>query len=167
MSELIEINKIKLDSGTQSRERICNETVQEYVSLMLADEILPPINVMTDGSSYYIYDGFHRCLAAVKNKYTSIRAIIEKGTMLDAKRKSWSVNDKHGLKRSNADKRKIISDIALDAEYSQYSSRDLSIITKISHTFIAKVRAELKNKEKERAPKEIKTNKSDLLITQN
>ncbi len=89
---------------------------------------------------YYLVDGFHRVEAAKQAGITELPFIEKSGTYREALLFSLSVNSTHGLRRSNADKRKAVMTLLQDSEWSQWSDRVIAKQCKVSHTFVAKLR---------------------------
>lgn len=81
---MLEVAKIKLDGGTQTRVGITEEIVASYAERMEEGDKFPPVVVYFDGTYYYLADGFHRVLAAQRLRFRDIEAAIHKGTRLDA-----------------------------------------------------------------------------------
>lgn len=104
----INIAAIRLDGDTQSRAEINNEAVVEYVDAIKDGAEFPPIVVFFDGATYWLGDGFHRVHAFRTAGRVSINAEVRDGTQADAQLFSYSANKGHGLRRSNADKRKAV-----------------------------------------------------------
>ena len=67
-----------------------------------------------DGTDYWLADGFHRFWAAKEAGLTEIYEEIHPGTLRDAILFSLSANSKHGLRRTNADKRKAVQTLLDD-----------------------------------------------------
>ena len=107
MQELL-IEKILTDSDVQSRERISDEYVEELADLIKAGKKLPPVDVYSDGEEMWAADGFHRIHAHLKANKRTIRCDIHKGTKIDAMLASCAANQAHGLRRTNADKRRAV-----------------------------------------------------------
>lgn len=104
----INLAAIRLDGETQSRAEINNEAVAEYVEAIKDGAVFPPIVVFFDGATYWLGDGFHRVHAFRTAGRASINADVRNGTQADAQLFSYSANTVHGLRRSNADKRKAV-----------------------------------------------------------
>lgn len=104
----INLAAIRLDGETQSRAEINNEAVAEYVEAIKDGAVFPPIVVFFDGATYWLGDGFHRVHAFRTAGRASINADVRDGTQADAQLFSYSANTGHGLRRSNADKRKAV-----------------------------------------------------------
>lgn len=157
----LDLSKIRMDGGTQPRTSIDEATVADYADVYAAIgeyDAMPAVDVMFDGTAYWLWDGFHRCLAATRAGRTDIDADVRNGTQRDAILASVSANARHGLRRSNADKRKAARMLLEDAEWSKWSSRAIAERTGTSHTFVDNLREEL-------APKKVPAKKVATVAT--
>ena len=105
------LNAINTDGGTQPRAVLDAERVAQYAVAYRAGEPLPPVRVVHDGDTYWLYDGYHRCAAAEDAGLDSVPAEVTQGTLADAQWLSYAANREHdasGLYRSNADKRRAV-----------------------------------------------------------
>lgn len=110
-TETLSIDLIRLDGGSQARIKSSEETIESYAELIDASNgvwPLGPVDVFHDGSDYFLGDGFHRTLAALRLNRASMPCRIHKGTAKDAKIFGMTANDKHGLRMSQADKRACV-----------------------------------------------------------
>ena len=139
----INIKTIRTDGGTQSRVEINNEIVTEYAEAIKAGAEFPAVVVFNDGVDNWLADGFHRFHAHNQAGKTSISADIHQGTARDAVLFSFGANGTHGLKRSNADKRKAVATMLSDAEWAKWSSNAIAKACCVSHTFVDSVRLSL------------------------
>lgn len=139
----INIQAIVIDKGTQSREKISEETVTDYAEAMEAGDQFPPITVFHDGVDYYLADGFHRLHATQRLGKTSIQADVKTGTLRDAILYSLGANDKHGLRRSNADKRKGVRTLLDDFEWGELTVNEMARICRVSPQLVMAVKAEM------------------------
>ena len=112
-----------------------------FRSAMKGGSNFPPVLVFDDGEKLILADGFHRHAAAVKEGRGHILAEIRKGTRSDAVRAALSANSHHGLRLSNADKRRCVR-LALE-EFGKLSDRQVADVCGISHPFVGKVRRQL------------------------
>lgn len=160
-----EIKSVKLEKiqikGTQTRVSIDKETVKKYAAEMKGDDqtpaaVFPPIVLFFDGTEYHLGDGFHRYLASEKCEFKDIQAEVRPGTADDALTYSLGANSTHGLPRTNEDKRNCAV-IALK-HHPDLSDRLIADMTKLSNTYIGKVRKEI---EPPPAPIEKKTENVD------
>jgi uncharacterized ParB-like nuclease family protein len=140
---MIELSKLRIDAGTQSRCAISEDTVSQYAEALEQGDDLPPIMVFFDGLDYYIGDGFHRYHAHKRIGREFIDCNTASGTVRDAIRYSLQANTTHGLPRSNADKRKAVLTALNDPEWSEMSLRDIADLCRVTHPFVLKVKREL------------------------
>ena len=134
------VEKIRIDCGTQSREKIDQQVVSDYAVALKEGAKFPAVVVFHDGLDYYLADGFHRYLSHVQAGRTEIEAEVKNGTLRDAILYSLSANDSHGLRRTNADKRKSVMTLLEDDEWKQWSSSEIARACKVSHVFVIKLR---------------------------
>lgn len=136
----VKIDKISIDGGTQPREDIDEEIVSEYANGMIEGDKFPPVVLFNDGAKYWLADGFHRYHASKKIGYLEIEAEVKSGTKRDAVLYSVSANAKHGLRRTNADKRKAVMTLLEDEEWSQWSDSEIARRCAVNHKTVAKYR---------------------------
>jgi hypothetical protein len=139
----LNINNIRIDAGTQSREAINEDVVKDYAEQMAEGAEFPAIEVMFDGVENYLTDGFHRYHAYRKNGKASVIADVTNGTLRDAKLASYGANGTHGLRPSNADKRKAVMAMLDDMEYSGWSNVEIAEHCSVSRVYVANLRKEL------------------------
>ena len=147
MIKSVNIKAIRIDGGTQSREKLDQVVVSEYAELFKEGVEFPPISVVHDGSDYYLADGFHRLLAAQHAGKASINCDVITGTLRDAVLYSLSANYNHGLRRTIEDKRKAVMTMLEDIEWSEWSDREIARQCHVSHPFVTKLRAAMKKPE--------------------
>jgi len=138
----LEIESIRIDGGTQPREKIVQALVKEYAREMKAGAEFPPVVVFFDGANYWLADGFHRLEAVNLNGWDSIDVDVHQGTRRDAVLCSVSANTEHGQRRSNSDKRRAVMTLLNDAEWQGWSSRKIGRTCRVSHTYVDKLRPE-------------------------
>jgi ParB-like chromosome segregation protein Spo0J len=131
---------IHIDGGTQSRVKISKKVVSEYAEAIQAGTDFPPVVVFNDDADYWLADGFHRFHAHSKAGKTSIPALVQSGTARDAILYSLSANWTHGLRRTNADKRKAVQTLLDDSEWAGWSSREIAELCGVTHPFVASIR---------------------------
>ncbi len=133
---MIELTKLRLDGGTQPRAALDPATIDEYAEAYRAGAQFPPVIVFYDGEHYWLADGYHRVEAARLAGRTEIYEDITPGSKRDAILFSLSANARHGLKRSNVDKRRAVETLLADPEWSTWSSREIAKACAVSHTFV-------------------------------
>ena len=139
----LNLNSIIIDKGTQSRAAISEDTVTDYAEAMQAGDQFPPITVFHDGVDYYLADGFHRLHAAKRLHKASIQADVRTGTLRDAILYSLGANRDHGLRRTNADKRKCVQTLLEDFEWGELSVNEMARICGVSPQLVSAVKAEM------------------------
>lgn len=107
MIESLKIADVKTE-GMQTRAAMSEDVVAEYAESMKAGTQFPPIVVFDDGEFYWLADGFHRLEAATRAGSKKIEADIREGERHDALRYALSSNTGHGLRRTNADKKRAV-----------------------------------------------------------
>jgi hypothetical protein len=140
----VSIDSIRIDGGTQTRELINETAVAQYTEDLLNGCIFPPIEIFDDGVHKWLVDGFHRLFAHKRADYKEIGVNVHQGTLRDAQFYALGVNDKHGLQRTNADKRKAVKIALDDLEWQDLSDIKLGKICNVSPTFVAKCKKEAK-----------------------
>lgn len=139
----INIKLIRRDGGTQPRAAINHLTVAEYLEDMKEGAEFPPVTLFYDGTDYWLADGFHRVEAAFGAGLTQIAASVKQGTRRDAILYSVGANSSHGLRRTNADKKRVILTLLDDSEWKQWSDREIAKHCKVDHKTVGKIRASL------------------------
>lgn len=105
----LKVKDITLDRDMQPRVSITQEAVDEYRERMEDGETFPPISVVKDGSTLYCVDGWHRVMAAKALKAKTIASVVTPGTRMDAIWVAAQANLRHGVRRTNADKRRAVA----------------------------------------------------------
>ena len=106
------IEKIKIAdlAPIQTRAETDAATVAEYAERMRDGAKFPPVRVFCDAeaNTLWLADGIHRVEAAKAIGCKAVKAEVSAGTKTDALRFALGANATHGLRRSNADKRKAL-----------------------------------------------------------
>lgn len=92
-----------LDLSLQTRAGTDADTIKTYAEAMADGAQFPDVTVFTDGTKYWLADGFHRVMAAKMNGKTAISADIRKGTADDAVVFGGTANNKQGKRPTRAD----------------------------------------------------------------
>lgn len=145
-TKALSVDLIRIDGDTQNRKSVNEETIADYAltwSSANGQVLFPPLDVFHDGSDYWCADGFHRLLGAIKAKRGSVPCEIHKGGAREAFLFGCHANTKHGLRRSNADKRFAVERLLSDDEWCKLSARKLSEMAGVSHQYVLTVKNEL------------------------
>ena len=137
------LDQIRIDGGTQPRVAIDEQIVAEYAELYSTGVDLPPVTVFFDGATYWLADGFHRYWANKRIDCEYVFADIHQGTQRDAILHSVGANADHGLRRTNADKRKAVLTMLEDEEWGGWSDSDIARQCGVTHTTVQRHRASL------------------------
>jgi len=139
----IKLSSIRLDGGTQPRAELREEVIAEYAEDMRDGAVFPPVVLFFDGATYWLADGFHRVKAAFRAGRDTIRAEVRQGTRRDAVLYSVGVNADHGVRRTNADKRRAAMTLLNDEEWTKWSDREIARRARVHHQMVSRLRAEL------------------------
>lgn len=145
-AQTLNLKDLKIDGGTQPREAICEQTVSEYANALRGGAEFPPVVVFHDGATHWLVDGFHRFHAHRRCGRESIRAEVNAGTLRDAVLHSLAVNVEHGLRRTNADKRKAVLTmlinelVSTDEDGAPWSDNEIAKRCRVDHKTVAKIR---------------------------
>lgn len=148
---MVALRNVRVDGGTQMRAALDEATVAEYVEHFRAHHAwgdFPPIVLFYDGSDYWVGDGFHR-LAAYRevwgdtNPSNAVHAVVQPGTRRDAILYAAGANASHGLRRTNADKRRAVEVMLRDDEWAKWSDREIGRRCNVSAPMVADIRRTL------------------------
>lgn len=143
IQQSIDPRLIRADMNTQAREKTCGDTVKEYAEAMENGKRFPPITVFLDieNETYILADGFHRLFAHLRAKPNDT-IIVEQylGGYKDALRYAICANQSHGLKRSNADKRKAVERYLLELDGADESDRQIAEAVGVAHVTVFRTR---------------------------
>lgn len=142
----LNLDKIRIDGGTQSRVKIDQHVVANYADDMLNGADFPPVVVFFDEKDYWLADGFHRYFSNKRIKSVEIKADVFDGSVRDAILYGIEANNRHGLRPSNEDKRKGVITMLKDIEWQDYSNREIANICGVSHTMVNDIRKQLEGK---------------------
>ena len=139
---LIALSNIQ-GGAAQMRVEMKPDVVREYADDMAAGAVFPPVVVYHDGTDYWLGDGFHRVEAARKLERETIEAEVLDGDARQAILHGIGSNASHGLRRTQADKRRAIERLIRDDEWSKWSSRKIAKAAGVDHKTVDKVRRDL------------------------
>jgi N6-adenosine-specific RNA methylase IME4 len=137
------IASICLEVAAKVRARTNDEVIGHYADQMRAEVKFPPVVVFSDGQVNRLADGRHRVEAAKLAGLTEIEADVREGGERDALLYAVGANAKHGLRMSNADKRKVVALLLTDPDWGQWNSREIARRCGVSDKFVGGVRKRL------------------------
>lgn len=141
----LRIERLRLDGGTQPRADIDQSTVRDYADALSTEATFPPVTVFHDGEAYWLADGFHRVHAHKMLDWLEVDADVRQGTRRDAVLFSVGANAVHGLRRTNADKRRAVETLLNDPEWAGWSDREISRRAGVGAPFVATLRPAICN----------------------
>ena len=143
----IKLADIKSLPGIQPRQVIDTLTVTEYADAMRGGATFPPVAVFgpNPNGKYILADGFHRVAAARHAELEDIETNVIAGGRAEAGWYALACNHKHGLRRSNADKRRGVFLALRHAEGSSMSNRAIAAYVGVSEGLVRIVRDEGEN----------------------
>jgi uncharacterized ParB-like nuclease family protein len=146
----IDLDTLVADKATQCRVSMDDNVIAEYAELMADGKVFPAIRVVQDASKaepvYYIVDGWHRAAAHRKAGFKTIWAyVVGKGDATLAMDYATQANVDHGLRRTNADKRRsVLMALTVDAQIKrERSDREIADALGVHHSLVQDVRAEM------------------------
>ena len=159
----IDVADLEHTAGTQTRVATDSRIVKEYASDMQAGANFPPITVFSpEGSQRYIVaDGFHTLEAAREVGYESFPCNLYVGDVRDALEYALGCNDKHGLRRTNKDKRHAVEMALRDVEWVEWSNNQIAMLCHVDDKTVAKVRTDLALSGEIADPEKRKSGKTD------
>ena len=143
MTETLTLDSIRTDGGTQPRAYLNELVISEYREAMANGVDFPPVVVFYDGSHYWLADGFHRFFAAKKYGTLTLPADVRQGMRREAILYAAGANATHGLRRTNADKRRAVRRLLDDEEWQGWSDREIARQCGVTHSFVGKLRKTL------------------------
>lgn len=144
---------IRIDGGTQFREKTNQDVVNDYKERLKEGVKFPPLKTVFDGTTHWLFDGYHRYLA-MKDLGIEPEVDYIQGSQEDAQILAMGANSEHGLQRTNADKRKVVEAAIAHPRLQGKSNREIADICKVSHSFVAAIRdPEVKERQRENVKK--------------
>nr|AKH46928.1 putative streptomycin biosynthesis operon possible regulatory protein [uncultured marine virus] len=137
------LDDIRIDGGTQPRAETNGDAIMSYAEELAAGAKFPPVVLFHDGRSYWLADGFHRFHAHAEAGLEEIPCEIKNGTQRDAIKYSLSANAKHGIYRSNKDKRHAVMKCLEDEEWAGKPQTEIGEMCCVSQQFVSKVLSEI------------------------
>ena len=121
---------------------VSKATAAEYAEAMKAGALFPPVVVFVDSKGvHWLADGFHRCAAAELAGFAEVAADVREGSRKDALLHAASANASHGLRRTNADKRRAV--LLVLSAYPKWSDRKIAEACGVDHKTVSAARRSL------------------------
>jgi hypothetical protein len=139
------LDQIVIDDDVLVRSKISEEHIEDLFEALKQSAKLPPIIVFDDNGVLILVDGHHRYEAAKKCKLDKIEAEIRKGTKREAILCACGTNEKHGLRRTNGDKRRAVIKVLSDLEWRGWTDGKIAKVCAVTQPFVLKLRQELRD----------------------
>ena len=139
---LLNLDKISLSGGTQARSELNQEHISQLLERIESRYELPPVDLIFDGSTYWLVDGFHRVEAHKLAGHNRINASVSQGTQRDAILKSLGANATHGLPRNNGDRKRAVLRMLNDDEWSQWPNAKIAETCACTTGYVKRLRLE-------------------------
>ncbi len=146
----LEVSELVFDDDCQTRAALSEDAVADYAEAYrlqaaadFAGTRIPPLRVFVVDGRHVLIDGYHRAAGALRaGQLTLPVEVVGHGTMDLARWTALKMNHLHGLRRSNADKRRAV-ELALRSPIGiEAPTRTIAGQTGVSHDLVARVRAE-------------------------
>lgn len=137
------LSSIDVDCGTQMRVSNCEKTIAEYAEDLRQGCVFPAVIVFSDGTSFWLADGFHRFEAHLRCGRDTILCEIREGTLVDAKKHACKANIDHGLRRTNEGKRNVVKEYLLLPGIAEMSDLKIADELKVSNHLVHDIRVEM------------------------
>lgn len=137
---LFAISHIIIDPKLQPRLHISEDIIEEYRRCMEVGSNFPPITLVSHKSQVWLVDGHYRVEAAKRAGKVEIEAEIVEGDYRKAILLACAANAKHGLRRTNAEKRKQVMTLLVDKEWKNWSDSQIAEQCVVSPSFVARIR---------------------------
>jgi len=151
---------VSLDVNLQHRPAMDEETISRYKALIEDGCKFPPIDVVYDGKTYWVWDGAHRYQSHRKLNKKYITANITEGTKHEAVYYSFNANSTHGLPRQKGAIEKIIRQIMADEEWSKDSNVAIAKHVGCTETAVRYFKDKIAGEKAEKATNKTENNKT-------
>ena len=137
-STSIKISEIVADLALQPRAEMNEQAIAEYAAHL--DE-LPPIVLMKDAAGVLrLVDGWHRLRAHERAARTCVPSLVLDGERTDAVVYAAGANSLHGVRRTNADKRRAVEMLLACSEWEERSAKEVARVCRVSDMLVADIR---------------------------
>ena len=134
----IKLSLITIDAGTQARQKINQDVVNEYAQLLTEGAVFPPIVVF--GEKNILADGWHRFFAHRAAGIKEIEIDSREGDVRDAIFYGFGANKSRGLQMNQEDTRSIIGRLLMDNEWAKLGDRKIADHVGVSSTTVLRLR---------------------------
>jgi hypothetical protein len=136
--DLAEIDR-ELRPASLMRVQLSEEAVETYAENL---DSLPPVCLVYDRESrtHWLADGCHTIHAARNRGRAEIRAVVRQGGYFDAFHDACRANDSHGVRVTNADKRRRVEEALKHEEMKGKSARHIADLCGVSPDTVCRIK---------------------------
>ena len=134
----IKLSLITIDAGTQARQKINQDVVNDYAQLLSDGTIFPPIVVF--GETNILADGWHRFFAHRAAGIKEIEVESHEGGVREAIFYGFGANKNRGLQMNRDDAKNIIGRMLMDQEWAKLGDRKIADHVGVSDTTVLRMR---------------------------
>lgn len=156
-TRMLSHGEIEIGGGTQARSEINYFVVNEYAEHYRNGVEFPPLVVYDDGAKKWLSRGFHRYHASKDAGVAKVPCEVRKGSKRDAVWDAIADNQTHGLRRTNADKRRAVEMALKDKEWAAMSNRAVAEHVGVDESSVRKTRDELEQLRENRSSQKEET----------
>lgn len=138
---LVLLHMLRCDGGTQARATMDQATIEAYQEKL--DELPPVVVFQDDDGLQWLADGFHRVEAHRRAGRDMLTGYVRRGTQRDARLYACGANAKHGLPRSNEDKRRAVTILLEDDEWASWADAEIASACHVDRKFVRTMRDRL------------------------
>lgn len=146
----IPIKDICLTGNTQQRP-VEGKVVTRYAAMMKDGSVFPPIEIITDGKSNFLWDGFHRYFAVIRLGKKYIKADIVDGDQRTAIFTSFSANRENAVPRPDGTVKSILKVMYDDEVWHKLSITEIAKHVGCTRLYVSKRFAEFDAKKKKKS----------------
>lgn len=146
MKKVVFLQDIDLKASPSVRNDLRTDVVDDYAEILRSDKnAMPLIDLVTeDGRVFLLADGLHRLNAHMKLKTKAIAANVSKGSYEDALKIALQSNNRHGLRRTHADKRQCVTSAL--KQWTTLSDHNIAAMCGVDKNTVKAVRESLEDK---------------------
>lgn len=141
--EELKVHQLMLDGGTQARAKLDFRYIAKLVNDIKKGKEIEPVVVFFDGSKYWLADGFHRARAITDAGLKVMRAVIKRGDRRAALLFGLIAAADAEAHRTRLDKRRAVTLLLTDSEWSNWSNQEIADRLKVSLPFVSSLRKSL------------------------
>jgi len=126
-TETLTIASLMRDPAIQMRVGGTSDALaREYAEAMAQGATFPLPKAVSDGVTYWVWDGFHTIQAHEFRGVAQLEVQVTDGTRRDAVLMAVQANASHGARRTSADKRRAIETMLRDGEWGRWSDQKIA-----------------------------------------